>query len=72
MSGKPAVKILTGSTGVAKNDMTPRAAFGLVFGFGMGAILKGLGVDPLAIGGLSTASAVLVAAAFDVFVKPRL
>ena len=65
-------KVLTGSTGNAAVDMTPRAAFGLVFGFGMGALLNELGVDPWQVGGLSTATTVLVAAGFDQFIKPRL
>jgi hypothetical protein len=66
------LKTLTGSQGKPLQDMTPRAAFALVFGFGAGAVLDALGVDTLAIGGLAPASAVLVLAGFDYFVKPRL
>lgn len=65
-----AAEVLTGSTGNAKLDMPPRAAAGLVLGFAAGASLAAIGVDKLAIGGLSTATAVLVLAGFDEFVKP--
>ena len=67
-----ASKVLTGSTGNAAVDLTPRAAAGLLLGFGAGAIFNELGVDAWQVGGLATASAVLVLAAFDGIIRPRL
>ena len=64
--------VLTGSTGNAAVDMTPRAAAGLLIGFAVGAALNEVGVEPWQIGGLSTASAVLALAAFDGLIRPRL
>lgn len=72
MAEKTAAERITGSTGRAAADMTPRAAFGLLFGFAVGAGLNELGVQPWQIGGLATASTVLVAASFDEFIKPLL
>jgi len=69
---KGAAAVLTGSTGNAAVDMTPRAAAGLLIGFGVGAALNELGVEPWQIGGLSTATVVLSLAAFDGIVRPRL
>jgi len=64
--------VLTGTTDRPAVDMAPRTAASLIIGFGVGAGLKALGVDPLAIGGLASATAVLVLSGFDTFLKDRI
>jgi hypothetical protein len=70
-----ATQVLTGSTGKAAIDMTPRAAW-VTFAGSCATIACALGGVDTALTGIvvTTAStgAVLAAAAFDGFIRPRL